>query len=683
MIYNYLDEKTIIVKLTQAPKRACFSFKLTNDVKNIVVVETKKERFLVNVYHKGTYYRVLDLDGIFEVKLSSESPLVIDNILIFEHQFNLDLLTATRKHDLDKAFEGRLFKDYKLTPNITSVEFRSSYRANAYRVYKGLLTQDENLIKKAIRNLRTLNSYYQKIDSYSDNWWNYEIGIPKDILRQIRLMYEYMDINLIFELLDDIYRMVPNYQYIINRHKNRKQELAKGANYIDILEIYLWRKYFSGDLRNIEKAHIDLYAETNYVTTGNGVYQDGSFIDHDYVAYTGSYGEVYLKGIIKIIVLLNVSGVKTDLMNERIDRYIKKGFIPFMYHGIVFDSVRGRAVSREVYSSRYIYNSYEEIFNSFYDVLGLERPNYLTLGNYAFDRMKRYLIKREDYTIALALSSEDVQTHECINGENINSWYYGLGAVYYHFKDLDLYKTGYYPTVKSKYVSGVTNTSIPLKSDMDGLRLEDSLVYRACSEENCALTYIYKSPFDKLKGAYSYYHLDGVFHVIGSDIHYEGNNDLYHTICNFPITHSIGIDTHENKIDFIINNKPYEFEILMGNLITEIYEKTASYADINMIESDKEYYNEFYLSYLDLKDIKEPKFYYQFRERDNDSKFIYKITDAYHLIKSDKGNFILSIFKDNVSVLVDGVEYKNKGLILFEDGTYYQRENSLIEINKK
>ncbi|MGI6782447.1 MAG: polysaccharide lyase family 8 super-sandwich domain-containing protein [Acholeplasmataceae bacterium] len=679
MTYDYLDETTILVKLTQAPKRACFSFKLTNQVKDLVIIETKKEKIPVNVCLPGTYYRLLDLEDVYEIKLFSASPIKVADILVIEHKFNQELLNATRRHDLVRASEGKTFKDYKLEDYMTSQQLRSAYRANAYRVHKAILTQDKDILNEALTRLQELNAYYRKIESYTGNWWDYEIGIPKDILRQIRLMYEFMDANLIFELLDDIYRMVPNYTYIINRHESKSRELAKGANYVDVLEINLWRKYFSGDFRKINIAHLDLYEETDYVTSGNGVYSDGSFVDHNYVPYTGSYGEVYLKGIIKIIVLLNVSGIKTDLMNERIDHYIRTGFIPFMYHGIVFDSVRGRAIARELNSSRYIHNSFEQIFNSFYDATKMERPSYLVLGNYSYDRMKRFLVKREEYSLSLSLASKFIQTHECINGENLNGWYYGLGAINYHFRDFDLYRTGYYPTVNSKFVPGVTNTSIDLASDMDGLRIENAIVYRVCSNDNCAITYIYDSPFDSLSGAYSYYYLDDVLHVIGSDIKYDGDEHLRHTISNFPFTYSSRYDTYDNNVDIIVNNRTYRYEVIEGNLKTAIYEKRASYNDININESENPYHNEFFLSYLDLNGTEHPQYYYRFKDVNVNSEFSYVITDDYHYIKSNSGNFILSIFKDGVTVQLEGREYKNKGLILSEKGHVSQSVKGIIE----
>lgn len=85
-----------------------------------------------------------------------------------------------------------------------------------------------------------------------------------------------------------------------------------------------------------------------HVTSGDGFYADGSFVQHGYVAYTGTYGSVLLGGVGQLIALLSGSGwavtdPRVDVLYEAVDR----SFTPVLFDGLMMDAVRGRAISRE------------------------------------------------------------------------------------------------------------------------------------------------------------------------------------------------------------------------------------------------------------------------------------------------------------------------------------------------
>ncbi|MGB8941072.1 MAG: hypothetical protein WCD21_12685 [Streptomyces sp.] len=85
-----------------------------------------------------------------------------------------------------------------------------------------------------------------------------------------------------------------------------------------------------------------------YVTSGDGFYEDGSFVQHGSVAYTGTYGSVLLGSAGQLIALLAdsewaVTDPKTSILYEAVDRT----FSPVVFDGLMMDAVRGRATSRE------------------------------------------------------------------------------------------------------------------------------------------------------------------------------------------------------------------------------------------------------------------------------------------------------------------------------------------------
>lgn len=83
-----------------------------------------------------------------------------------------------------------------------------------------------------------------------------------------------------------------------------------------------------------------------YTSSGDGFYEDGSFVQHDVVAYTGSYGIVLLGGTAYLLALLAGSewAVTDPEMSVMYDA-VERTFAPVVFDGLMMDSVRGRAVS--------------------------------------------------------------------------------------------------------------------------------------------------------------------------------------------------------------------------------------------------------------------------------------------------------------------------------------------------
>jgi hyaluronate lyase len=86
-----------------------------------------------------------------------------------------------------------------------------------------------------------------------------------------------------------------------------------------------------------------------YVTSGDGFYRDGSFVQHGNLAYVGTYGNVALGGVANLITLLGGSTWQiTDPNRGVILDAVGASFAPFMTNGLMMDCVSGRAISREL-----------------------------------------------------------------------------------------------------------------------------------------------------------------------------------------------------------------------------------------------------------------------------------------------------------------------------------------------
>lgn len=626
----------------------CLSFDSHLSFKqNINIFVNNKLKTKVLSHNKQKYYRVLNLkiDDILILELEKENS--IKNICLTQYEYQNKLIELEKTSDTKRALMGKSFKNYFNKKDKTSKELRSTYRNI---LYKSVLKTSN--IYKLVNDITILKNEYKK-ELFNGNWWDYEIGIPLDLLSFFRLNYTKININLILEYFDyfDYITFDPNYIYFAGL---KEKEKSTGANFIDLLEIKIYKYIFANDLTKIEKLYKYFSKKLNYVKSGDGFYRDGSFIQHNNFAYNGSYGIDSLCGIIKLSKVYKELNLLTKKDEKFILEIIENSFLPFIYDGMFFDQLRGRAISRKNINSKYIYNLLQENIDNFYKLLNLNKTEDDIYGLFKFDKMKRYLVKNKEFSLSLSFSDEDIYTHESINGENLNGYYYALGSIFYYFKGIDIYKEFYYPTIDYRYVCGVTNTDKPLSLGLKGKPVKGKVVSLK-KENDIFISYKYINPFDKVSGNYSYYYFKDTLHIIGSNIKSCSKYNLYHTVINFPELNDLNIKKHENKI--YINNK-YIYDIYIGKLKHKDYIGSGSFNKININEDNKLYKKKYLLSYIDLNN--ENKFYYTFKSNEG-KKFDYIIENDYHFIKSNN-SYILSIFKDNLNIKIGNKTYNNKGI---------------------
>ena len=84
------------------------------------------------------------------------------------------------------------------------------------------------------------------------------------------------------------------------------------------------------------------------MNSGNGYYTDGSYVDHGYVPYTGSYGVVLLTDMARLLYILNGSTWSvTDPNVSNVYDWITNAYQPLIYKGAMMDMVSGRKLSRQ------------------------------------------------------------------------------------------------------------------------------------------------------------------------------------------------------------------------------------------------------------------------------------------------------------------------------------------------
>lgn len=190
------------------------------------------------------------------------------------------------------------------------------------------------------------DTVYNERTVWWGNWWSWIIGAAKPLADLMAILHTELpqaDIDHYCAAMD---HFVPNRDPRLQIHPSGVQE-SDGANRVDICQGIIVRAIVQPD-EDYLRAAVDALSPTwQYVTSGNGFFRDGSFIQHSTIGYTGTYGTVLLGGLAKLFALVAGSSydindpTKSNLLDS-----VEGSYAPLMLNGQMMDSVRGRAISR-------------------------------------------------------------------------------------------------------------------------------------------------------------------------------------------------------------------------------------------------------------------------------------------------------------------------------------------------
>ncbi|WP_327588879.1 polysaccharide lyase 8 family protein [Nonomuraea sp. NBC_00507] len=331
------------------------------------------------------------------------------------------------------------------------------------------------------------------------NWWFWEIGTPGELGRACVLLGDRLDAGRLEAYLGAIDRFCPD----AGRRAGNPAACEAGANLADKAYIVALRGVAGRSAAKLAAARDGLSdvrgGVFHYVESGDGFYRDGSFIQHGDVAYTGSYGLSLLIAVAGTLALLHRSPWEvTDPGRAVVLDAVERSFAPFVHDGLLMDTVRGRAVTRQRFSDRVAGHAaigavlllarcapepyrgrFAELAKGWIERGG--RHSYLEradvpetrravavlddktieaapgpVGHFVFPSMDRVVHRRPGWSFAISLSSRRVAAYEAINGENPHGWYTGDGMTYLYTGDLGQFGDGFWPTVNPYRLPGTT-----------------------------------------------------------------------------------------------------------------------------------------------------------------------------------------------------------------------------------
>ena len=480
-----------------------------NEIKDCRKIINKWQEFLIGLPNSDS-----------QIKMTDEE---IKKVVSFNEKnadgYYSDINLSKDRKSIFKSFENMKSGVDVLKQYDGLVKIVKAYSTPGTKYYK-----KEEIKTQVIDALDWLydNAYHENLPELG-NWWQWEIGIPKKLNEILAIMYDevpkdkkikYLKASQYFQPYAKWSAFSSSASYSSAPHKR----ISTGGNRIDTSLICFIRGVLMEDRTQILDGLNSVAEVGKIVTEKDGFYKDGSFVQHDNVAYNGTYATVLFDGLGMILELIDGTEFKIESpeINNIYDS-ILKGYSYLMINGGVNDSVSGRSISRDnsseiergrdlvssitLLSSKApkeyrndLYSMIKKIVldNNFYSVIKKEsKPKIKNIlenimadenikplkveGTKIFGAMDRAVYTNsKEGKVVLSMHSNRIANYETMNEENLKGWYTGDGMTYIYGKDSSSF-VEFWPTVDMYHLSGVTN-SINKMENKAGERREKPIV---------------------------------------------------------------------------------------------------------------------------------------------------------------------------------------------------------------
>ncbi|WP_458245831.1 polysaccharide lyase 8 family protein [Streptomyces sp. MAI_2237] len=379
-------------------------------------------------------------------------------------------------------------------------------------------TGDPALLADVLRGLDHLSAtVYNPSTTRYGNWWEWQIGSPRLLMDITAALYGHLTDDRRQAACAAVDHFVPD--TMLTDYSGT----STGANRVDLCRSVALRGILGRADAKIALARDALSPVFPYVTHGDGLYADGSFVQHTWVAYSGTYGQVMLDGLGRLFTLLAGSPWEVTDPNRRIVLdSVEHAYAPLLHDGLVMDSVNGRAVSRGYLRSDDLHVMRSDHFHGQgviaaiallaggaspaqsarwtsyvkgwierdtvtpiltapqFGVADLARLHAVAdapvpaapepVGHRLFPAMDRAVHRRPAFTASIAMCSDRITYYECGNGENPRGWHTGAGMLSWWAarRPTDQYTDWYWPTVDPYRLPGTTVSTLRLPDRAGG-----------------------------------------------------------------------------------------------------------------------------------------------------------------------------------------------------------------------
>jgi hyaluronate lyase len=358
-----------------------------------------------------------------------------------------------------------------------------------------------------------LRFHYRQGKAAFGNWWDWQIGTPLRLLDILSLMRAEVPEALRAQGLAAVDWYVPDPRY---RTRNDgaidRGNAETGANLLDKSLATILAGMLARDERRIVLGRDAIGPALEYVEAGDGFHRDGSFVQHAYVPYTGSYGAVALADFARLVHLLSGSAWPLgDARLARVLHWARDSYAPWFIDGAMPDALRGRKIATPTQTDHSVgrgmiaslatlaaststpaaadaaalraaikgWMARDRTFGAGYlaapggtGTSGLSLHELGLLASIAFDpsipaapeapgarlyaAMDRAILRGPGFAAVLAMASPRMSAFEAGNGENLQGWWTGMGMLALYTADQAQFGGAFWPTVDIRRLPGTT-----------------------------------------------------------------------------------------------------------------------------------------------------------------------------------------------------------------------------------
>ncbi|CAL6069323.1 polysaccharide_lyase 8 family protein [Hexamita inflata] len=429
----------------------------------------------------------------------------------------------------DRTYLWQSYQNMEQGPQLKStvnnlLVIATAYATTPYKNYTNIHYKNMTTLEIITQALDLiLTSYYRAdltklsppLSGTTQNWWDWQIGIPDVLGDIIVLIQDSISQDLMQKFLASSKRFLPNPGFYGNLSGTvcTKQVVSTAGNLVDTARICFLRGILSQNVTELDASFHALDHILDFVNIFDGFYKDYSFIQHTTIVSTASYGNTLFSGLTTLITILEGNSMyhfnQSGFAN--ICEFIIQAETPFMYNGQTMNMVNGRSISRKEQEymrcnfflgmiavlSKYAPTTETQLqmqkivkhhinkAKPYYDEFGIyqqartimfEILNNTTIPatspeflhrRYSMDRVVH---RRENYAFAISMHSYKIGDYESINGENLHGWYTGDGMEYMYSNYQQQY-TDFFATVDPYLLQGTTELTIARRdSEVDGVR---------------------------------------------------------------------------------------------------------------------------------------------------------------------------------------------------------------------
>ena len=373
--------------------------------------------------------------------------------------------------------------------------------------------RDPGLAAAVVQALDWLTAtIYTETGAATGNWYEWEISTPQAINDAVVLLFEQFTPGQIASYVAAQAHHVPRMPTTGTK--------AAAANLALLADAVSGRGVLGGDGDTVSAALLSLSSLLSYARphggpvgmvdgeadeeaffSNDGFHPDGSFIQHGQFPYAGGYGSSLLTSMAATIV--RTEAFSADLDTAIMYSWLHDSFEPFLWNGLVMDTVRGRNLafsgdggheaghgilaaslllltpSTGAERSRLAALLKQELLADTADdpcetfslaAFSVARklltdpavvPRGPLVATHVFGAMDRIVHRRETFAAVVAMNSWRMANYESGSNDNLAGWYTADGAMYLYADEPAPFGNGYWFTVDPYRLPGTTVDTVP------------------------------------------------------------------------------------------------------------------------------------------------------------------------------------------------------------------------------